>query len=145
MKKFSEMKPRNLNLEKIVKEFKALIQEFKDAETFEAQDAVLKKVNRYGDLLSTDMALISVRFTVNTQDKKAKKMQDQLDEISPYISQVFNEFNKELVNAKFRKELEEKYGSHLFNMTENALKCFDPAIIPELTEINKGAKVSFIL
>ena len=137
MKKFSEMKPRNLNLEKIVKEFKALIQEFKDAETFEAQDAVLKKVNRYGDLLSTDMALISVRFTVNTQDKKAKKMQDQLDEISPYISQVFNEFNKELVNAKFRKELEEKYGSHLFNMTENALKCFDPAIIPELTEINK--------
>ena len=131
MKKFSEMKPRNLNLEKIVKEFRALIEEFKNAETFKEQDNALKKVNRYGDFLATDMSLISVRFTVNTQDKKAKKMQDKLDEISPYISQVFNEFNKELVVAKFRKELEEKYGSHLFNMTENALKCFDKILVSE--------------
>lgn len=137
MKKFSEMRPRKLVLEKIIKEFRALTEEFKNAETFQAQDKVLKKINKYADDLSTDMSLISVRFTVNTQDPNNKKAQDQLDEISPYISQVFNEFNKELVNAKFRKELEEKYGSHLFNMTENALKCFDEKIIPELTEINK--------
>ena len=32
MIKFSEMKPRELNLEKIVKDFKVLIQDFKNAE-----------------------------------------------------------------------------------------------------------------
>ena len=146
MIKFSEMKPRALNLDKIVKDFKVLIQEFKNAETFAQQDKVLKKVNKFSDELATDMTLISIRFTVNTQDETNKKLQDQLDEISPYISQIFNEFNKELVVAKFRKELEEKYGKHLFNMTENALKCFDEKIIPELMEQNKlTSKYSMIL
>ena len=146
MIKFSEMKPRALNLDKIVKDFKVLIQEFKNAETFAQQDKILKKVNKYSDELATDMTLISIRFTVNTQDETNKKLQDQLDEISPYISQIFNEFNKELVVAKFRKELEEKYGKHLFNMTENALKCFDEKIIPELMEQNKlTSKYSMIL
>ena len=95
MIKFSEMKPRELNLEKIVKDFKVLIQDFKNAETFEQQDKVLKKVNKYSDELATDMTLISIRFSVNTQDETNKKLQDQLDEISPYISQIFNELNKE--------------------------------------------------
>ena len=79
MIKFSEMKPRELNLEKIVKDFKVLIQDFKNAETFAQQDKVLKKVNKYSDELATDMTLISIRFTVNTQDETNKKLQDQLD------------------------------------------------------------------
>ena len=33
-------------VEKIVKDFKVLIQNFKNAETFEQQDKVLKKVNK---------------------------------------------------------------------------------------------------
>ena len=43
------MKPRELNLEKIVKDFKVLIQDFKNAETFAQQDKVLNKVNKYSD------------------------------------------------------------------------------------------------
>lgn len=137
MKKFSEMKVRKLDIEKIKSDFLKLIDEFKNAETFEEQDKAFKKVNKYMDDLSTDTSIIYVRYTINTNDKKYKALQEQLDEISPYISALANKFNKELVNAKFKEQLEEKYGKHLFNMTENALKCFSEEIIPDLQEINK--------
>lgn len=137
MKPFSQIKPHALKLEKIQKEFTALIDEFKEAETFRQQDAAFRKINRYSDELSTDVSIIYVRFTIDTQDKKYRALQDKIDEIGPYVSQLGNQFNQELLKAKFRPQLEKKYGSHLFRMAEVAMKCFDEKIIPEMQEINK--------
>ena len=49
----------------------------------------------------------------------------------------YNRFNKALVNAKFRSELEAKWGKHLFEMVKTSLEVFDEKIVPELQEINK--------
>ncbi len=137
MKKFSEIKVGKLNLDKIKSTLLPLIEEFKNANSFEEQDKLFKKINKEVDNIQTDASIIYVRYTINTQDKKYKKLQEKLDEISPYISQIGNEFNKAMIESEFRSDFENKYGTHLFKMIETSMKCFDEKIIPELQEINK--------
>ena len=43
------------------------------------------------------------------------------------------------MHSKFRNELEEKWGKHLFNIAELKLKTFSPEIIEELQKENKLA------
>ena len=137
MKKFSEMKFKKPNLKKIENDFNILISEFENATCFEEQDKALKKFNKYADHLSTNMSIGYVKYTCDTQSEENVKNQELLDEISPIISVYFNRFNHALVKAKYRKELEEKWGKHLFNMVQNSLETFDEKIVPELQEINK--------
>ena len=137
MTRFSEIKVHNITVEKIQKELNPLINSFKNAESFEEQDKIFKKINKIMDDLQTDISIIYVRYTINTTDAKYKKLQEHLDEISPYISAIANEFNKAMVESKFKDDFIKKYGDHLFKMIETSLKCFDEKIIPELQEINK--------
>jgi M3 family oligoendopeptidase len=137
MKKFSEMKFKKPNIKKLEVQFNEIIDEFKNASTFAEQDAALKKMNKLADHLETNFTIASIRYSCDTQDKTNVKNQDLLDEITPYITAYYNKFNKELVNAKFRKELEAKWGSFLFKKAETSLETFDEKIIPELQELNK--------
>ena len=139
MKKFSELKFVKPNVEKIEKDFERLTNEFKNAQTFEEQNKAFLKMNKYNEHLETNFTIASIRYSQDTLDKKNIKNNAILDEVGPVIQAYVTNFNKELVNAKFRKELEEKWGSHLFKMAENSLECFDEKIIPELQEINKLA------
>ena len=136
MKKFSEIKYKKINVEKVSQELNALIDEFKDAPSFEAQNKALEKINKFSDNLNTNMQVGEIRYTLDTTSKLNQKNKQEIDEVGPIISGLFNRFNIELVNAKFRPQLEEKRGKHLFNMTQNALECFDEKIIPELQEDN---------
>lgn len=137
MVKFSNMKVSALNLDKINNKADLLINEFKNANTFKEQEKALKKYYKFYDDIYTTIQIIYIRFTINTADKKYIKLQDEVDEVSPHLSSIFNRFNKELINARFKDELIAKYGCHLFDMAQNSLECFDEKIIPDLQEINK--------
>ena len=137
MKNFSEMKFKNPDLKKIERDYDNLIAEFNSAETFEAQNKTLKKIFKYQDRIRTNIEIAKVKYTCDTQDPVNVKNQEIVDEISPIISIFSDKFNKALVNAKFRPELEAKWGKHLFNMVETQLETFDEKIVPELQEINK--------
>ena len=73
MKKFSQIKVKNIDIENVQTKMNNLIEEFITANSFKEQDQVFKKINKYTDDLSTDISIIQVRFTLNTQDKKYKK------------------------------------------------------------------------
>lgn len=137
MKKFEEMKYRRPSLEKIKKDLLQIIENFKNADSFKAQNEVLKKYFKYTDDLSTDFTLISIHYSIDTTSKKNQKAQELLDEIGPYISALDQRFNEELLASPFRKELEDYWGSYLFKMIEVNMKCFKEEIIPELQEINR--------
>ena len=153
MEKFSNIKVGKINLKKIQKKLLPLIEAFENADSFLEQNKLFKKVNKVFDDLQTDISIIYVRYTINTLDKEYSALQEKIDEINPYISEIANKFNLAMVNSKFRSEFENKYGTHLFKMIDNALKCFSPEIIPELQEINKlsseytsllaGAKIEY--
>ena len=137
MKKLSEMKFIKPNLKKVEAKMNEIIHDFENAKSFNEQDAILKKFNKYSDHLSTNITIASIRYSCDTENEENVKNQEYLDEILPHISNYMNKFNKVLVNAKFRKELEEKWGSYLFKKTEISLETFDESIIPELQEENK--------
>ena len=137
MKKFSQMKFKKPDLKKIERDFEIIINEFNSAESFEEQNQALKKMFRYGDHLNTNFSIAYVKYTCDTQDPQNIKNQELIDEISPLIAVFQDKFNKALVNARFRAELEAKWGKHLFNMVQNQLDTFDEKIVPELQEINK--------
>ena len=137
MKKFTEMKFKKPNLKKIEADFNNIIEEFENATCFEEQDKALRKMFKYSDHISTNMNIAYVKYTCDTLNEENVKNQEFLDEMSPIISIYFDRFNKTLVKAKYREQLENKWGKHLFNMVQNQLDSFDEKIFPELQEINK--------
>ena len=110
MKKFSEMKFKKPDLKKIERDCDAIVTEFTSAETFDEQNKALKKMFKYSDHIRTNFSIAHVKYTCDTQDSQNLKNQELVDEISPIIGIFSNKFNKALVNAKFRPELEAKWG-----------------------------------
>ena len=135
--KFSEYPFNPPNLKKIQKEGSAIIATIKNAKTSEEASTAIEKWNKLIEELSTDITVISVRFSINSKDEKYKEAVDLIDEISPYFSQLNNEFNMALLSSPHRNELEKKYGKYLFDMMENEIKTFSPAIIEDLQLENK--------
>lgn len=137
MKKFSEMKFKRPNLKKIEADMGAITEEFSSAESFEAANKALKKMFKYSDRLGTNFSIAYVKYTCDTTDPKNVKNQELVDEIGPQIDVFVDRFNKALVSSKFRPELEEKWGKHLFNMAQTKMETFDESIVPEMQEINR--------
>jgi M3 family oligoendopeptidase len=135
--KFENYPLRVPSLKKVTKKIEKLIQDFESAKSAKEALSVVKKYFKFEDDLSTDMTIISIRYSLNTEDKVYQKAQDKIDEISPHISNMMNKWNKLLVKSVFRKELEEKLGSYYFKMLETSLRVMDEKIIPELIEENK--------
>ena len=122
MKKFSEMKFKRPNLKKIEADMGAITEEFSSAESFEAANKALKKMFKYSDRLETNFSIAYVKYTCDTTDPKNIKNQELVDEIGPQINVFVDRFNKALVSSKFRPELEEKWGKHLFNMAQTKME-----------------------
>ena len=135
--KFENIPLRVPNVEKIKKQFNLFKEEFLNANNADEALKVIKKVFKYQDNLVTDMTVISVRFSINTLDKKVAAANEKVDEVSPLISDITNDFNDLILTSKFRKELEEKLGSYYFQLLENDKKIFSKEIIPDLVEESK--------
>ncbi len=146
MKKFSEMKFVKPNILKLKEQMQNYTAQFKTANSFEEQDAILRKVFKLRDKYETNSTIAYIRYTIDTRDKKYAKAQEYLDENGPLLQAAYNEFDKALINAKFKEQLEKKWGKYLFEMVETSLECFDEKIIPELQEINKlGSEYSKVI
>lgn len=135
--KFSELKIKVPSLKKIEGKYNALIEELKAAATADEAYKVIKKAFKFEDDVNSDITIISIRHTIDTLDKKVTKASDLCDEITPQITSYYNAFLKEVLNSKFKPELEEKLGSYYFEMLENQMKIFDDKIVPEMIEENK--------
>ena len=135
--KFSEYPFRVPNQKKITAKLSALVELLKQAKTAKEADVAIKKMNKFGIDYGTETSIIYVLYTCNTDNKKYKKAQDTCDELSPIVSDFGNQFTKILLDAPYRKELEAKYGTYLFQKYELGFKTFDPKIIPDLIEENK--------
>ena len=135
--KFEEYPLRVPNVIRIEKKIEGFIEDLNNATCKEDAIKVLKKFFKLNDDLSTDFNVIMIRNTIDTRDPVYEKAMEKLDEGMPLITSISNRFVKELLNSKYIDDLKEKFGSHLFNMYENSLRCFDDAIIEEKVEENK--------
>jgi M3 family oligoendopeptidase len=125
------------DMEKAKEKFDGLIQKFESADSFQVQDGVLSEIVELRNHFETMATLVSTRHSIDTKDSFYEKENDFIDENSPVYEGMVSEFYKVLVASKYKDQLKDKWGTHIFNLAETALKTFDPVIIPLLQEENK--------
>ena len=135
--KFEEIPIKKISLKSVEKKMLSLVEQLKAAPDYKSGLKVINAFEKYMSKFETNVTVISIRYSLNTQDEKIAKAQDEVDEMMPVISNFINMWNKVLVALPYRAELEKKFTPYYFKMVENSLKSFDEKIIPELIEINK--------
>ncbi len=135
--KFEEMPLIVPNLKKAEKTFKKLVERINNASTKEEAIKVVKDFFKVSDELESEITIISIRNSINTQDEVYEKAMEVCDEIFPIINGYTQNFKKALVASKFKPELEEKFGKFYFDKIEASFKTFNESIIPDLQKENK--------
>ncbi len=137
MLKFKDYKYERPDMDKLEKSFNHLIEDFEKAQSMEKQDKIMKEINHLRSEVDSMAQLVGIRNSINTVDEFYEKEQEFIDESMPIYEGIISNYYKVLVNSKFKKELEEKWGKQLFTLAQMQLKTFKPEIIGDLQEENK--------
>jgi M3 family oligoendopeptidase len=135
--RFNEFKYERPNYEELRGELTSLISELSKADTLQVQYEYIERINTTRNYIQTMSTLTEIRHTINTEDKYYDEEQTYWDEYSPLYHEIDSIFYKELVNSKFKQELEEKLGKQFFTLAELSLKAFSSEVIEELQLENK--------
>ncbi|WP_026478506.1 M3 family oligoendopeptidase [Alkaliphilus transvaalensis] len=127
------------DMKQMEKDFDVLLKKFYDADSVVIQDQVMKEINDLRNEFETMSSLVHVRHTIDTTDEYYEKEQEFIDEAMPLYEGLVSKLYQALVDSKFRKELEEKWGKQLFRIAEVQLKTFAPEIVEDLQTENKLA------
>lgn len=120
-----------------VNKLEKLLQEIKECGSINTAVTAIKHWNKYMDELDTQSSVIYVRYTLDSTNPRNKKAMAALDELGPVVSKYQVEYNKVLCKARYRKDLEAKFGKYLLKQKDISLKAFDEKIIQESIEENK--------
>ncbi|MBR2066909.1 MAG: M3 family oligoendopeptidase [Solobacterium sp.] len=137
MMKFNEMKYERPNLDEIKKEFDVVCEKFKNAESFEEAEEAFKEKERIYRHVDTLMNLANIRHDIDTRDAYYDSEANFWDEATPVLDEKIMAFKDAMLNSKFRKDFENKYGDLMFVNAEIALQTFAPEIVEDLQKENK--------
>lgn len=137
--KFNDMQYVHLDIEKAKTKIESFVEQFAAAKSFEEAENIYREYDKFTDHISTMYTLAYIRHSVNTLDEYYNAEQQFMDENMPLINESMQKMNTALLNGRFRKNFEEKYGDLLFVNSEMELKTFSPEIIEELQEENRLA------
>ncbi|HEY8363139.1 MAG TPA: M3 family oligoendopeptidase [Tissierellaceae bacterium] len=137
MLKFKDYKYERPDMDKLTDEFNLLLEKFREAKSYDEQNEALKGINRLRSYFETMATLVYIRHSINTEDEFYSKENDFIDENRPKYDNLVSKFYKELVNSKFRDELEREWGTQIFNIAEMQLEVFSEEIIDDLVKENK--------
>lgn len=137
MLKLKDYKYERPNMEEVEEKFNALLAEFNICNSAEEQIEVMKRINKLRSEIDSMAVLVDIRHNVDTRDEFYDEENEFFNENYPKIEEFINDFYRALLNSKFRGDLEEKLGTHLFNVADVALQSFRPEIIEDLQEENK--------
>ncbi len=134
---FDQYTYKRPNFEEGKTRFEQLLKNFKEATSVEEQSEAIKEISAFRESFSTQENLAYIRASIDTNDEFYQQERDHFDEVSPQLEELITAYYKELVSSKFRKELEDKWGSQLFDMADYSIKSFSPEIINLLQQENK--------
>lgn len=134
---FNEYEYKRPNIEQFRKKLEDLTKDFTEAKNTQEQVKIIGKINKEINNFDTMATLISIRYSLNTQDEYIQKEQEFFDEVMPLCQASSIAYYRALVNSEFKDELIQKFGKHLFDMAEQALLTFKEELIEDLQEENK--------
>ncbi len=137
--KFQDYTYERPNIEKVKNNFNEALEAFKNASK---KDAALKAIDTMNQIrfdFSTMSTISNIRHTIDTRDEFYDEEKSFFDQNGPIMSELVNNFYKALLKTPLKETLKENLGDLLFKKAENALKTFDPKIMPLLREENQLA------
>ena len=151
--RFSEFEYRRPNIEDLERKVKILLFEFWRVDKLEDQIRIIDEINEIRTEFITMTKFASIKYTIDTTNDFYEGEKKFFDNTIPIFGELLQQFYASLINSKFRTELEKKYGKHLFDIAELAVKTMSKEIIDDLVienilcrEYNKllaSAKIMF--
>ena len=135
--KFNDYKYVRPDMDSIKVKFTDLISKFNNAKNADEQYNVVKEINLIIKDIDTMFNLVTIRNSINTADEFYNSENEYVDNTVPVLQGILVEFNKALINSKFKEELKEKVYPQLFTLAEMEIKSFSDEVIPMLQEENK--------
>ena len=135
--KFSEFKYERPNYEKYKEVFIEFIKNIHDSSTYKEQKKYIENINKLRNNIETMQTICSIRNSINTEDEFYDIEKNYWDEYLPFYEELNSLFYKEIVNSKFKKDLELDYGKQFISICDYSLKVFSSNIINDLQEENK--------
>ena len=137
MKKFSEIKYTRPDFNALKKDFSAILEKIKKADSYNVQKELIYEINKINNNFDTAANLIYIRYSINTRDKFYEAEKEWLDKTLPEFSLFAEKYYKAIVDSKFRKELEKEFGEQLFTIADFQIKQIDDRIVEDRKEENK--------
>lgn len=135
--KFSEYRYERPDVAQFEQEFGSLLTVFREAKNVDDQAKAMNELNKLRGAVATQLTLVSIRHSVDTNDEFYKAEKDFSDETTPLFQKYITEYYDALVHSEFRPELEARFGKQLFQLAELEIKTFSPDIISDLQLENK--------
>ncbi len=135
--KFSDFKYERPVYESNKKEFNNIIKKISESNTYKEQKENIDILNKLRNSIETMSTIASIRHSINTEDEFYEKERVYWDEYSPLYEELNSLFYKEVVNSKFKDEIEYDFGKQFVSIAEYSLKGFSSEIISDLQEENK--------
>lgn len=140
MQKFKDIPYQRPDMQDLKDKMEDLLTRFTKTENVEQQLIYFQRVETLKNHFVTMYNLAYIRNSINTKDEFYDKEIEFFNENAPLFEELADRFNRLMLSSKFRPELEEKFGKHIFNLVETQAKTFSKDIIEELVEENKLIK-----
>ena len=137
MTKFQDMVYERPDFDKAIAEGQNHLNQLQNAMDGQEFFDALQKLEKLTRHLATQSTLVSIRHSINTKDEFYNTEQDLWDEIGPRLQELAAKQAEIMLASPFRAQVDKKYGPHLLEKMEVALKAFKPIIMDDLVEENK--------
>lgn len=134
--KFSEMKYKRPDAEKIKATLISMTERLKNAENYGEAKKVFLENEKFTKHILTMHTLSSIRNSIDTRDAFYDQEEKFWNNMLPPVQEVAQQWTKTLLASPFRADFEKEYGEIMFSNAEMELKTFSPSIIPELQKEN---------
>lgn len=134
--KFKDMPYERVKFEETEKEFRSIIDEFKAAESGEAQFEVHKKYYDLNNRVTTMTTIAQIRHDIDTTDEFYSAEREYYDDMAPKLENLAVEYRQAMYGSPYREYLKAKIGEVAFKNMELQLKSFDEKLIPLMQEEN---------
>ncbi|MGH2575845.1 MAG: M3 family oligoendopeptidase, partial [Ignavibacteria bacterium] len=135
--KFHEIEYKRPDIKELENKFNDFLSIFDSAENFEVQDAVMKDINNLRMELQTLGTIANIKYSIDTFNKSYEEEQNFFDKNYPVYEGLVAKYYNSIINSRFRKKLEEKWGKQLFDFAEQIVKTHRPEILEDLKYENK--------
>ncbi|MCC0562602.1 M3 family oligoendopeptidase [Brevibacillus borstelensis] len=134
---FSQINYERIPLAAIEARFEEQLAAFQRASAWQEQDEAMLRIQEIRQEVESAREISHIRHTIDTTDSFYKDEQDYWDEAGPQYQGLVTKYYEAIVQSRFRKELEAKWGAQLFRIAETKIRTFSPEVVLDLQEENR--------